>query len=150
MRRQYLTPQAVDVKSLEWNLECAVVSGWNELAGDRAPERIHITYTATPAGDLDRLKLWSSVRRGHWDLVCDYRLKKDVDGFAGVSFTNGFNSAKLTDSLDSVMTRQSWLPMAVQQPKGIIQVDPPTDAARTLALQTLDTLRSNPPEPKRS
>jgi hypothetical protein len=150
MQRQVTEAVAVNVNSLEWNLECAVISGWQEIAGTSTPERIHLTYTADDKGQLDRLQLWSSVRRGHWDLVCDYRAHKDSDGFAGVAFSNGFNSARLIESLNSVMTRQSWLLPAVQLPKGTIQIGPPTKEALSLATRTLEALKSNPPEPKRS
>ena len=149
MNRAYSKPEEIDVKSLEWNLECAVVAGWSELAANRAAERVHVAYVANPKGDLDHLKVWLSVRRGHWDLVCDYRMKKDSEGFAGTAFANGFYSAKLSDSLETVMTRQSWLPLAVQQPKGMIQVTAPNESALILADQTLSALKASGQEARR-
>jgi len=137
MRHGMAESVAIDVKSLEWKLECAAVTGWNELSNESAPERIHIAYDADDAGALSRLKLWSSIRRGQWDLVCDYLVKADGPQLPGITFCNGFASKRLESSLEAIMENQECYPPALRLPQGIIQVGRPNAEALLRAEETM-------------
>lgn len=134
MRNNLPQKESIDPESLEWRLECAVVTGWKELSNNHAtPERIHIEYIANKIGRLDSLKLWASPRRGQWDLVCDYRTRGDQSDFAGITFSNGFLSKNLESSLETIFQHQEHFAPLLRLPQGMIQVQPPTADAVTAA-----------------
>ena len=129
--------EPIDSKSLEWKLECATVSSWKDLSTRTIPEQVHLEYHAGAEGKLEHLKMWSSIRRGEWDLVCDYWLVANEANRAGTTFSNGFSSDLLQRSLDSIMKHQDCFPAAVRAPFGLIQIKRPTQEESRLAEQIM-------------
>jgi hypothetical protein len=56
---------------LDRSLEYAAVQSWDELMPDPASGLIHVEYQTGSDGSLDFGKVWASVCRGHWKLVCE-------------------------------------------------------------------------------
>jgi len=123
--------------SLERKLECATLMGWKDLSTRNVPERIHLEYDAGAQGKVEHLKIWSSIKRGEWDLVCDYWLIANEVNRAGTTFSNGFASDRLEHSLDSIMKHQERFPIATRASFGLIQVRRPTDEELLLAEQVM-------------
>lgn len=130
--------------SLERRLECATITGWKDLSTRSAPEKVHVEYHTGAQGNLEHLKIWSSIKRGEWDLVCDYWLFADETNRAGVTFSNGFASDRLERSLDSIMQHQDCFPAAVRAPFGLIQVERPTNEELLLAEQVMAVTPKTP------
>jgi hypothetical protein len=138
MRAKLSEAKAVDVKSVEWILECAAVLGWDDLLRRSAAERMQVAYETGANGVLEHLKLWSSPKRGEWDLVCDYWLETGELHEAGATFRGGFVSGVLAGLLDFIMGNQSAFTAASCKPSGLIQVARPTPDAMLRAEQTMN------------
>ena len=132
-----------DPNSLEWKLECATVASWKDLSTGNIPEQIHLECHAGAGGRLEHLKIWSSVRRGEWDLVCDYWLVENNSSQRGTTFSSRFASKALARSLDRIMTNQESFPAFARLPFVLIQVQKPTPEGLIIA----DQVMAMEPEP---
>jgi hypothetical protein len=114
--------------TLEEILESAIVASWESLTNGAQPELIHIEYNFA-AGTLDDLRIWSSLTRGHWLLVCEYWMSASGSHRSGVRFDNGYYSEGLAHIIEFVMQRQNAfaLPANVGRP-GLLQIPRPTEA----------------------
>jgi hypothetical protein len=122
-----------DVK-LEHILECAVVLSWNNLVHAGGPSSVHVEYHMGDDQALEYLKVWSSPRRGHWDLVCEYWRDASPSRAAGLRFSNGCSSERLAQILTLAMEHQdtsSGLPDSYRD--GMVQVYPPSEQERAAA-----------------
>lgn len=126
MRTIFKDIEPIDMMGLKWKLECAVVSAWKELSAHNALEQVHIAYETGSEGRVDHLKIWSSIRRGEWDLVCDYWVPTDGMHCGGMLFSHKFSSPVLERAIDGVMSRQEDFPPLVRTSYGLIQVQAPT------------------------
>jgi len=129
--------EPIDPNSLEWKLECATLASWKDLSTRSIPDQIHLECHAGAGGRLEHLKIWSSARRGEWDLVCDYRLVENESSQRGTTFTSGFASKALARSLDRLMTNQENFPAAARRPFVLIQVQKPTAEGLIIAEQMM-------------
>jgi hypothetical protein len=55
--------------TLEQILESAIVASWEDLTNGTEPVLIHVEYNLTACGTVDDLRIWSSIVRGHDDLL---------------------------------------------------------------------------------
>jgi len=115
--------------TLEQMLECAIVASWEDLTNGTQPGLIHIEYNLTAGGTVDDLRIWSSVTRGHWLLVCEYGMSASNSHGSGVRFDNGYHSEGLAHRLEFVMQHQNAfaLPPNLGRP-GLLQIPHPTEA----------------------
>ena len=114
------------------------------------PELIHIECNFA-AGTLDDLRVWSSIARGHWLLVCEYGMSASNSHSSGVRFGNGYHSEGLARILEFVMQHQNAfaLPPNLGRP-GLLQIPRPTEAeigaAQTSVREALDPVSPALPE----
>lgn len=130
---------------LKWKLECAVVSAWKELSSRGELEQVHVAFETNGQGRIDHLKIWASIRRGEWDLVCDYWTLEEAMHCGGMQFSRSFSSPELEHSIDAVMQRQNDFPRMLNFARGLIQVQPPTTDGLRIALESL--FQANPAPP---
>jgi hypothetical protein len=115
--------------TLEQILESAIVASWKDLMNGAQPGLIHIEYDLTVGGNVDDLRIWSSVARGHWLLICEYGMSTSKSHSGGLRFDNGYHSESLAHTLEFVMQHQNAfaLPPNLGRP-GLLQIPRPTDA----------------------
>ena len=94
-------------RSLEQMLESAIVASWKDLTNGAQPELIHMEYNLTAGGSVDDLRIWSSMARGNWLLVCEYGMYTSKSHSGGVRFDNGYHSEVLTHNLEFMMQHQN-------------------------------------------
>jgi hypothetical protein len=134
--------------TLEQILESAIVASWKELTNGAQPELIQIEYNLTAGGTLDDLRIWSSITRGHWLLICEYWMSASDSHNSGMRFDNGYHSEGLAHTLEFVMQRQNAfaLPPNLGRP-GLLQIPRPTEAeigaAQTSVREAFDHVRSD-------
>jgi hypothetical protein len=116
-------------QTLEQILESAIVASWQDLTNGAQPGLIHVEYNFTAGGTLDDLRIWSSITRGHWLLICEYGMSASKSHSGGVRFDNGYHSEGLAHTLEFVMQRQNSfaLPPNLGRP-GLLQIPRPTEA----------------------
>jgi hypothetical protein len=115
-------------QSFERTLESAVTVSWADLMHDAQAGLIHIEYGFAPTGTLDYLKVWSSLTRGHWLLVCEYWMSESAFHGLGVRFEHGYESEGLARILESVMQHQtSFVLPANLGRQGLLQISTPTE-----------------------
>ena len=109
--------------TLEQILESAVVASWQDLMNGAQPGLIHIEYDLTAGGNVDDLRIWSSIARGHWLLVCEYGTSASKSHSSGVRFDNGYHSESLAHTLEFVIQHQNAfaLPPNLGRP-GLLQI----------------------------
>ena len=135
--------------NLERILESAVVISWADLTRGTHTGLIHIEYGFADGGTLDYLKVWSSVSRGQWLLASQYWMSANEFHAAGVSFSNGYQSAELARILELTMQHQNWfvLPLNLGR-QGLLQISTPTAeeiaAAAALINVAFDRVASSP------
>jgi hypothetical protein len=138
--------------NLERTLESAIVVSWQDLMHDAQTGLIHVEYAFAPTGILDYLKVWSSLTRGHWLLVCEYWMSPSPFHATGVRFRNGCKSEGLAHILESVMEHQRGFSLPVDRGcQGLLQISTPTPAesaaAGELVNEAFDRMGSAPAEP---
>jgi hypothetical protein len=117
-----------DVRSLERTLESAVIVSWADLMHDARTGLIHIEYDFAATGQLDYLKIWSSVTRGHWLLACEYSMSESTFHGVGVRFENGYESEGLAHILEFVMQHQNSFVLPTNLGRqGLLQISTPTE-----------------------
>ena len=87
-------------------LECAVYLNWKDFASDSSPMAMRVEYRTGPTPSLKCLKLWSSVSRGHWKLVCEYWTQPNPIQQQGITFSKSYSSPGLTRMLNAIMQHQ--------------------------------------------
>jgi hypothetical protein len=114
-------------QSLDLVLESAIVVSWAELMRSAETGLVHIEYGFAANGTLDYLKVWSSISRGHWLLVCEYWMSTSRFHSTGVHFENGYRSEGLAHILESVMQHQTSFSLPADLGRqGLLQIQTPT------------------------
>ena len=119
--------------------ENALLSCWTDV-GATDSTLMHIEYhRQSPSLALEYLRIWSSVRRGTWDLVCQYWMFEDPLGPPqGVTFHEPFYSADLGHKLQVIMQNQGcFADLAEPTRDGLVQVSAPSEASLQRASATL-------------
>jgi hypothetical protein len=133
--------------TLEQILESVIVASWEDLTNGTQPGLIHIEYNLTAGGTVDDLRIWSSIARGYWLLVCEYGMSGSNSHSSGVRFDDGYHSEGLAHTLEFVMKHQNAfaLPPNLGRP-GLLQITRPTEgeigAAQTSVREAFDHLSS--------
>lgn len=128
----------IDEVPIDRILECAVILSWSEIMPPRAG-LIYVEYGTRTDRSITYLKIWSCIRRGYWDLVCEYLADPGPFDIAGLSFSNGYSSPTLAPMLTAVMRNQGLFSKSAEAGKQVvIQVYPP-DAKSTLRAEFLRT-----------
>lgn len=128
------TPQLEAIKTIRLDrvLECAVVVSWDELMPDPASGLIHIEYETGPDDSLDYLKVWSSVIKGYWNLVCEYWIRPLWSHVTGLRLSRNCHSVDFAQILERVMRHENAFSKLPDR-KGLIQIYPPTQEERIAA-----------------
>lgn len=111
-------------------LESAVILSWKDLLHKVDGSVIHVEYATAPERCLQYLKVWQSLKRGGWSLVCEYWMSRGSGPAspAGLTFNNGFQSEGLSQMLEIIMQHQrSFVTSAPTTCVGLIQVHQPTE-----------------------
>jgi hypothetical protein len=109
-------------------LTSAVVLSWEDLLHVTHGGLIHIEYA--PGKTLQYLKVWELTGKGEWSLVCEYWMSRGSTAVPpdGMTFSNDYHSAGLTDMLEMIMQHQNRFSDSLDRPgAGLIQVTLPTD-----------------------
>lgn len=109
-------------------LTSAVVLSWGDLLHTSQRGLIHIEYA--PGKTLEYLKVWELTGKGGWSLVCEYWMSRGPTAVPrdGMTFSNDYHSAGLTDMLELIMQHQDSFAASLVRPgAGLIQVTLPTD-----------------------
>ena len=113
---------------LDRMLTSAVVLSWEDLLHVTHGGLIHIEYA--PGKTLQYLKAWELTGKGEWSLVCEYWMSRGPTAVPrdGMTFSNDYHSAGLTDMLEVIMQHQDRFSDSLDRPgAGLIQVTLPTD-----------------------
>ena len=135
--------------TIERILECAVALNWKDLTHAGEVTSIQVEYRPGPSQSLEHLKLWSSTKRGFWNLVCEYRVGAEMNRQKGTTFAGGNSSADLPWMLDAIMQHQDvFAPSPSKFLDGVIQVGCPGEtelnAARKDMAEAMDRISSLP------
>ena len=109
-------------------LTSAVVLNWKDLLHATQGGLIHIEYA--PGKVLQYLKVWELTGKGVWSLVCEYWMSRGPTAVPpdGMTFSNDYHSAGLTDMLEMIMQHQNRFSDSLDRPgAGLIQIPLPTD-----------------------
>ena len=125
-------------QSLERILESAIVVSWDDLMQGAPTGLIHIKYDFAPDGTLEYLAVWSSVIRGNWLLVCNYRMSASKFHAADIHFENGYQSETLAHILEVIMQHQDRFALVPNLGRqGLLQVPTPTQEESTVAAASM-------------
>ena len=148
------------LQNIEPLLEAAVQLSWTELSRWSKCDSIHLEYRCAPDGKLDRVEIWSCMRKGSQLLACTYSLPDARSTEGEVQFENGCKSDGLGATLGLLMSHQ--LIFALPQPfggRGLLQIGPPTDQQLDAAASSIrnalsgltsSTVLKDAPSPSRS
>lgn len=117
-------------------LESAVVLSWRDLIKTSRLDLIHVEYGAAPEASLQYLKIWRPARRGALNLICEYWmcLGSTPTPKAGLTFSNGHESAALAEMLEFIMQHQGNFSATFGTSSvGLLQVQTPTKEATSTA-----------------
>ena len=125
-------PQAIN--TIDRILECAVYLNWKDFASGSSPTAVRLEYRTGPTSSLKRLKLWSSVSRSHWKLVCEYWMEPNTSHQQGVMFTKTCSSPGLSRLLDAIMHHQEMFSVARTDLRdSVVQMASPNEAQSAAA-----------------
>lgn len=125
-------------QSLDRILESAVIVSWPDLMKNAQAGLIHLEYAYAVDGSLGYVKVWSSVTRGHWRLVCVYRMADSGFHSKGIEFETGFRSDGLTQTLEFIMQHQVAFSGTDNYGRtGLLQIPVPTQEQSAAAAQEL-------------
>lgn len=66
------------------------------------PMIARMEYHPGESGALEFMKLWASTQRGYWNLVCEYWPVSLWSRPVGLTFSNGYHSARLVHALETI------------------------------------------------
>ena len=115
--------------SLDRALEYTVIQSWDELMPARTSGLIHIEYQTGEDGSTDFLKVWASIVRGSWKLVCELWLRPLWSHTIGFRFENNYYSEAFANNLELVIGQEENFPR-IPENAGLIQIYPPTQEER--------------------
>ena len=121
--------QLMQTISLDRALEYAVIQGWDEVMPDRTSGLIHIEYQTGENGSTDFFKVWASIVRGSWKLVCELWMRPLWSHSTGLRFENNYHSEALAHNLELIMGQEDTFPRLPEK-VGLIQIYPPTQEER--------------------
>ena len=121
--------QAMQTISLDRALEYTVIQSWDELMPARTAGLIHIEYQTGENGSIDFLKVWASIVRGSWKLVCELWMRPLWSHTTGLGFENDYQSDALAENLALIMRQEKTFPRLPEK-VGLIQIYPPTQEER--------------------
>ncbi|HXU17543.1 MAG TPA: hypothetical protein VN708_20580 [Terriglobales bacterium] len=104
---------------------------------DRTAGLIHIEYQTGSDGVIEFLKVWSSIARGTWKLVCEMWMRPLWSHVTGLRFENSYRSESLSKNLELIMGQEQTFSRVSEQ-AGLIQIHPPTEEERREADQWID------------
>lgn len=123
---------------LDSTLQYAAVQSWDELIPPSAPGLVHIEYQTGSDGSLDFLKVWASIVRGEWTLVCEVWMKPLWSHIPGMYFSNGFQPDMFAHAMKSLMEYDDPFSMLPGQSR-LLQVYPPSKEQRREAAKWMGT-----------
>lgn len=124
---------------LDRSLEYAAVQSWDELMPDPASGLIHIEYQIGGDGSLDFVKVWASVSRGQWKLICEMWMRSLWSHSAGLFFSNGYQPVTFAHAMKFLMEHEGAFSMLPSQNR-LLQVFPPTPAERVEAAEWMERI----------
>src|SRR5579872_2633579 len=86
-------------------LESAVILSWMHFMPDTSTSLARVEYRLGPDGRMEYLQVWSSIKRGHEYLVCDWTCTPTATNH--VKFSNDFYSKALAQMLESIIQHQA-------------------------------------------
>jgi hypothetical protein len=95
------------VNKIDRMVESAIYLNWKDFSSESSPTAVRLEYQTGPARSLKCLKLWSSVSRGHWKLICEYTTQPSPTQQQGIAFTKTHSSPGFTRLLDAIMQHQA-------------------------------------------
>ncbi len=114
-------------QNLEGIFEFAVRASWGDLMPGPQSGLVHVEYGYSPGGSVDFLQIWSSTKRGHWRLACEYCSTASLQHDRGLHFESGIRSDELRDALELVLQNQDWFEIPANLGRrGLLQVTQPT------------------------
>lgn len=117
-------------------LESAVVLSWRDLVKTSSQDLIHVEYGTAQERSLQYLKIWRLAGRGAWNLICEYWmcLGSSPVPKAGLTFSNGYQSAALAEMLEFIMHHQNSFSTTFGiSSVGLLQVHTPTKETTSTA-----------------
>jgi hypothetical protein len=118
------------------------VLNWKDLMPGTDSGSIHIEYHVEPLGSVEYMKVWASTVRGYWKLVCEHWVRGDTTQPSRLRFNNDYKSDQLGEMLDRIMQHQEiFLVDAAPVKDRMIQVQPPTNADRSVAKSMMEVFR---------
>lgn len=120
--------------SLDQSLEDAVALSWNELMPTGISGVIQVEYHLGTEHLLEYLKVWASIKRGHWSLICEYWKCSLWSHTPGISFGKGYGPGAFSLRLEDVMQHEERFDNT-PRPDGSILIYPPT-AIQSKAAET--------------
>ena len=133
--------QLEQMLQLNSSLHSATIQGWDELIPASASGLIHVEYQTGGDGSLDFLKVWTSIVRGEWKLVCEMWMQPLWSHIPGLYFSNGFQPVMFAHAMKSLMEREDPFSMLPDQ-SGLLQVYPPSPEQRREAAKWMETASS--------
>lgn len=124
--------QTMQTISLARPLENRVIQSWDELMPDGTSGLIHIEYQTGSGGSTDFLKVWASIIRGSWKLVCELWMRPLWSHTTGLRFENDYHSDAFANNLELIMGQEETFP-SLPEEAGLIQVYPPAQEERRKA-----------------
>lgn len=121
--------QLIQTVSLDRALEYTVIQSWDELMPDRTSGLIHLEYQTGENGLTDFLKVWASIVRGSWKLVCELWMRPLWSHSTGLRFENDYHSEAFAKNLEFIMVQEETFPRLPEK-VGLIQIYPPTQTER--------------------
>jgi len=139
LRKERIAMHEAHLATLERLLQCAVVVSWEDLLQPGIGGSIHVKYRFGADGSIDTVALWLSTVRGHWHLVCEYRMTSDQQ--CSMRFQKPYESAKLTRDLHLIMCNQDAFQPATNHGRdGLLQVGVPTQVETDTAGAAISAL----------
>ncbi len=123
--------------SFDGALAYTVIQSWDELMPDRTSGLIHVEYQTGEKSSTDFLKVWASIVRGSWKLVCELWMRPLWSHTTGLRFENDYHSEAFANNLELVMGQEGAFPR-LSEKAGLIQVHPPTEEERREADQWIN------------
>jgi hypothetical protein len=131
--------------SKRWDLDellvAAIIASWPDLM-PKEPGSIHVEYDFAETGSLNYLQVWSSTRRGYWQLICTYCVSRWDRKNDRVIFENGYLSKRLSEFLEILMQHQDSFTLPPNRGRqGLLQITAPVKNERVAAILLINEVR---------